>query len=384
MLRSNMLMMDPLPTVEHTVSLVLQEEMQSSNLSHTKHQEHSTLMSKGEIEREKCVHCGRDNHRSEMCWEVKGYPVGHPKHKRNTYRPGLRGGQTGGFRQQRPYQNNFKQQNYRKSAASPKSEPSDLSAAIGAATQQLETLLKMVPGGGTVTKTGGKSEDELECNYAGMTHKNFQTVNKNDWIIDSGATNHMTSQLETLENVKELSKGLKINLPDGRYVQVTHKGDITLKNGLKLKGVLYVPEFRQNLMSVQRLAKENQCYITFCDSHCYVQEYSKGGIKELGKTDSGLYYFKDYKKQNKTCEGSNSRGIVSASCRSNAKSESVKESVKACNENSLVNKKSVDDYTLWHKRLGHAPWSKIKYLSHLQHLKVDKNACLICPMAKFV
>ncbi|KAK9691437.1 hypothetical protein RND81_09G196600 [Saponaria officinalis] len=197
MLRSNMVMMDLLPTVEHTVSLVLQEKCNLTT-------------------------CAIQN--------IKGYPVGHPKHRKATYKPGVRGGFTTGFKQQKSHQNNFRQQTYRKSAASAKAESTDLSAAIGAATQQLENLLKMVSGGNT-NKTQGESEDELECNYAGMSNSYCQTIVNNDWIIDSGATNHMTAQLETLENVKELS------------VQVTHKGEIMLNNGLRLKGVLYFYEY---------------------------------------------------------------------------------------------------------------------------------------------
>ncbi|KAK9715337.1 hypothetical protein RND81_06G158300 [Saponaria officinalis] len=364
MLRSNMLMMDPLPTVEHTVSLVLQEEMQSNNLGHTKQQEHSALMSRGEIEREKCVHCGRDNYKSELCWEVKGYPVGHPKHRKTTYKPGVRGEFAPGFKQQKSHQNNFRQQTYRKSAASAKAESTDLSTAIG----------------GNTNKTRGESEGELECNYAGMLNSCCQTIVNNDWIIDSGATNHMTAQLETLENVKELSKGLKINLPDGRSVQVTYKGEIMLNNGLRLKGVLYVPEFKENLMSVQKLAKENECYITFFDSHCYVQGCSEGEIKGIGKEDNGLYCYKIYKTQ----EDSDARKSVFTNCKLKERCEAVKKSKVACNGNFIINENTVDDSTLWHNRLGHAPWPKIKRVVHLQPIEGSKCICLTCPMAKFV
>ncbi|KAK9726907.1 hypothetical protein RND81_05G244800 [Saponaria officinalis] len=275
-LRSNILMMDPLPSVEHTVSLMLQEELQANNLGNAKSQESSALLSKGEFEREKCVHCGRDNHKSELCWEIKGYPVGHPKHRKTNYKPGFRGG---GFRQQRTFQTNPRQQNFKRTAANVRADQTDLSAAIGVATLQLENLLKMVPSNTNANKEGGESEEELECNFAGMTNYNSQT--HDNWIIDSGATNHMSSKLGVMNNVKKLQTKLRISLPDERYVLVTHKGEVDLNEDLQLKDVLYVPSFKQNLMSVQKLIKENHCYVTFFYSYCYVQGCTKGKVKGI-------------------------------------------------------------------------------------------------------
>ncbi|KAK9699219.1 hypothetical protein RND81_08G160900 [Saponaria officinalis] len=156
MLRSNILLMDPLPKVENTVSMVLQEEIQANNLGNARIHEGSALMIRSDAEKEKCVHCGRENHKSEMCWEIKGYPVGHPKHKRTAYKPGFRGG---GYTQQKAYQYNARPQNYKRSVANVKTEQTDLSAAIGAATLQLENLLKLVPGGTNANKGGGESEE---------------------------------------------------------------------------------------------------------------------------------------------------------------------------------------------------------------------------------
>ncbi|KAK9678055.1 hypothetical protein RND81_11G185200 [Saponaria officinalis] len=166
-LRSNILIMDLLPSVDQAVSLMLQEEMQTSNLGGMKNQEAAALLGKGETEKERCSHCGRDNHRSEHCWEFRGYLVGHPRHKKSNFKPNFKGAQAGVYRQQKPYQTNSRQQGYKRSAATVKAEQTDLSAAIGAATQQLENLLKMVPNS-NISRPGGESEEELECNFAGL------------------------------------------------------------------------------------------------------------------------------------------------------------------------------------------------------------------------
>ncbi|KAK9733480.1 hypothetical protein RND81_04G070600 [Saponaria officinalis] len=147
-LRSNILIMDPLPSVDHV----------TSNLRGTRGQESSDLMGKGETKKERCIHCGRDNHKSELCWEIKGYPVGHPKHKKSTFRHGFRGGQT--------------------------------------ATLQLENLLKQVPNLNS-SRTRGDS----------MMRQTTLTQYSNDWIIDSGASNHMTSHINILEIWNDCNNG---------------------------------------------------------------------------------------------------------------------------------------------------------------------------------
>ncbi|KAK9683207.1 hypothetical protein RND81_10G123500 [Saponaria officinalis] len=251
-LRNNILMKDPLPTVDDTVSLILQEEIQSTNLAGTRMVENSALMGKGEYVRQKYTHCGRDNYRSDLCWEVRGYPVGHPKHKKANFKPD----------------------------AHAKTEESELSTAIGAATLQLENLLKCVPNNSTRNNTGEESEEELECNFAGMTNT-YQIKSDEVWIVDTGATNHMTAHLNMLDDVEPVANRHKINLPDENYVRVTHRGNATLSNGLELRNVFYIPEFKQNLLSVHQLTKDNKCYMTFFDDKCYVQEYSNGRVRSL-------------------------------------------------------------------------------------------------------
>lgn len=42
------------------------------------------------------------------------------------------------------------------------------------------------------------------------------------------------------------------------------------------------------------------------------------------------------------------------------------------------------NYAIWHLRLGHVAYSKMKLMSHVVPQKVDaEKVCLTCPMAKF-
>ncbi|KAK9666039.1 hypothetical protein RND81_14G155300 [Saponaria officinalis] len=166
--RSNILMKETLPLVDDTVSLLLQEEMQNNNLGGARPQENSALMGKGEIGRDRCTHCGRDNHKSDQCWEIKGYPVGHPKHKTSNFKMGYKNAQGGIYRQQRTYQG-VKQPNYKRPTdPHVKTDEDELIAATGAATQQLENLLKQVPVNNPRRKSDGESEEEIDCNFPGL------------------------------------------------------------------------------------------------------------------------------------------------------------------------------------------------------------------------
>lgn len=113
-----------------------------------------------------------------------------------------------------------------------------------------------------------KKEDdsELESPFSCMAVCNTITVVDEDvdtWIMDSGATDHMTATLCLLSNVKEMSSHQTIKLPTGDTSMISHIGDVLLSNGLKLNEVLYVPKFNHNLLSIHKLAHDNKCQVVF-------------------------------------------------------------------------------------------------------------------------
>lgn len=71
----------------------------------------------------------------------------------------------------------------------------------------------------------------------------FSQVSISDWIIDSGASDHMTSLKSLLFNIQPLTVPCLVSLPNGYKVKVTNSGSLTLFHNFTLHNVLYVASF---------------------------------------------------------------------------------------------------------------------------------------------
>ena len=79
------------------------------------------------------------------------------------------------------------------------------------------------------------------------------------WIIDSGATSHMTHSKELFYHYRKFEVPEKVSLGDGRTVEAIDTGDIQVNMTFKvseqkscvMRGVLYVPKLTCNLFSVR-------------------------------------------------------------------------------------------------------------------------------------
>lgn len=137
------------------------------------------------------------------------------------------------------------------------------------------------------------ADDILDSPFSGMIIcDNVQAEHApcDDWIVDTGATNHMTSNLSVLVNVKAAVPNLTVNLPTGSKATVTHTGDLQLKNVLNLLNVLYVPFFTHNLLSIHKLSEDNDCYAVFSPKFCTIIDTKTHTVRAKGMVDNGLYH----------------------------------------------------------------------------------------------
>ncbi|VFR01170.1 unnamed protein product [Cuscuta campestris] len=95
----------------------------------------------------------------------------------------------------------------------------------------------------------------MACNdhLASIASCFLSSCNKIQWIIDSGASDHITPHLTSFSTYKPINKSCFITIPNGQKASVLHIGNVILQNGIELLDVLHVPDFHYNLLSVQKL-----------------------------------------------------------------------------------------------------------------------------------
>ncbi|OIT19232.1 hypothetical protein A4A49_57131, partial [Nicotiana attenuata] len=126
---------------------------------------------------------------------------------------------------------------------------------------------------------------------AGIPTALMSNLGDHNWIVDTGATNHMVHQLGLLHKFKELSQMSKnkVHLPTGEQVTIIETGESHIFQDKTIGEVLYIPEFKYNLLSVSKITKELQCCAAFFPDFCVFQELSSGKVIGIGRKKDGLY-----------------------------------------------------------------------------------------------
>ena len=93
-----------------------------------------------------------------------------------------------------------------------------------------------------------------------------QAYKSNDWIIDTGAIDHMVHLVSCLTTITSAINTF-VYLPNGEKALVTHIGTVYISDNLILYGVLCVPSFTFNLIFVSQLTKSLFCMfdLVHCD-----------------------------------------------------------------------------------------------------------------------
>ncbi|PNX98093.1 hypothetical protein L195_g021334 [Trifolium pratense] len=265
-----------------------------------------------------CTHCNRPGHDEAGCFELIGYPEWWGERPRNDGKAGGRG--RGQYRTRGTASNNGRAQRGPARAHAVQnlgSSGGDIENSVMTrlSKEQWQTLVEML---NTSKVTSNES----------MTGKTKLNV----WILDSGASNHMTGCLQHLSDVREVV-GCPVGLPNGQTAMSTKEGTMRrLTDGLILENVLYVPQLNCNLISISQLSDESNCSVQFTSNLCAIQDHTSKMLIGAGERRDGLYFFREVPK---------------------VKAYKIEE---------------INQLEVWHQRLGHPSWKTTQVERKHRHI----------------
>ena len=101
--------------------------------------------------------------------------------------------------------------------------------------------------------------------------KYFNTYSNSAWIIDSGATDHMTFDSRQVWPLKYSSQN-SISTANGTLILIIEEGSLSLTNTLNLDSVLVVPSLNYNLLSVSQITITLFCVVIFWPEFCVFKD----------------------------------------------------------------------------------------------------------------
>ncbi|KAG7599135.1 GAG-pre-integrase domain [Arabidopsis suecica] len=215
-----------------------------------------------------------------------------------------------------------------------------------------------IPSSSTIGPMSGTYHPSILCSFTGIDRPYVCSLDGNipaisAWVIDTGATNHISHEQSSFLSFKPIQN--TVNLPNGISVSIVGIGTIHLGRNLILHDVLYIPQFKFNLLSVSALTNSMGCRVWFDRISCEIQDPTQGLMIGTGRQVANLYFLDI---ESLSCQGT-SLSVVAA---------------------------SVSSPELWHQRLGHPSMSKLQpmqSLLSLEKVKIDTNHhCKVCHLSK--
>ncbi|RVW31981.1 Retrovirus-related Pol polyprotein from transposon RE2 [Vitis vinifera] len=198
-----------------------------------------------------CDYCKKPGHYKEACWKLHGKPA--------DWKPKPRSERDG------------------RAHVAANSENTSVPEPSPFNKEQMEMLQKLLSQVGSGSTTG----IALTASQGGMK----------PWIVDTGASDHMTGDAAILQNYKPSNGHSSVHIADGSKSKIAGTGSIKLTKDLYLDSVLHVPNLDCNLLSISKLARDLQCVTKFYPNSCVFQDLKSGkmiGSAELcsGSTSS--------------------------------------------------------------------------------------------------
>jgi hypothetical protein len=269
LVRSQILLMDPLPQINKVFSMVIQHERQFVSTSGGLEVEDSkVLINASDAKRSQgrgrgsnnsysgykkplrvCTYCGKDGHTVEICYKKHGYPPNFGKNaSANSY-------------------------NSEEHSDADDTKSSKGVEAFGLTKDQYEKLVNLLQTANISSNASTSAQVNVVAQHnSGITLAHSCTNSTyGSWIIDSGASDHICSSLVHFDSYHSIAP-VQVRMPNGITACANFAGTISLSQSFQVHNVLLVPEFSLNLISVPRLTHNSQCIVLFDGVHCSIQE----------------------------------------------------------------------------------------------------------------
>ncbi|KAJ3706370.1 hypothetical protein LUZ61_010075 [Rhynchospora tenuis] len=112
------------------------------------------------------------------------------------------------------------------------------------------------------------------------------------WVIDSGATHHVTGDINNLSNFIPYTSVEALHIGDGSAMPIANTGSSSLSFSnfsLELCDILYVPSFTTNLLSLSKLLLDNNILIEFSSSCAIFKDPLTKTVLLQAPIHKGLY-----------------------------------------------------------------------------------------------
>ena len=295
--RGQILLMDPIPPLSKVFSLLLQDERQrkvgagkkfqvdiATVLAALGNKNNARNFNKNKAGRPQCTHCGAMGHVVDKCYKLHGYPPGH-KFKNKA-------GST-------TFANNVIAvgQGSDEGVSVTKAEYQQLIELLNSqchfGTQApLETAVKTPKVANIIAQSSiGLQGHELSgiWSFPSLEYSVFSStvdishLNPTDWILDSGATDHMVHSIFFFKTITSTIQ-ISVRLPNGDMAKVTHIGIVQVSASLILENVLCIPSFSFNLVSISKLTQNLSCCCIFLSHYCFIQDLQLWRMIRLGRS----------------------------------------------------------------------------------------------------
>lgn len=113
-----------------------------------------------------------------------------------------------------------------------------------------------------------------------------------NWYTDTGATDHITGELDKLSFREKYNGGDQVHTADGTGMDINHIGKATIHTqtcNLSLDHILHVPQATKNLVSVHRLTADNNVFLEFHPNFFLIKDRDTKSTLLKGRCHKGLY-----------------------------------------------------------------------------------------------